>query len=80
MGHPRSDLGCPRTVLVGPGQSQDGLVCLRMVQDRLGMVWVCLGLDQVSPRLTQFHLRPSQAYPRLTWVRPGLVQIVTRMV
>lgn len=25
MGHPRSDLGCPRSVLVGPGQSQDGL-------------------------------------------------------
>ena len=44
MGHPRSDVGCPGSVLVGPGQSQDGLVCLRMVQDRLGMVWVCLGM------------------------------------
>ena len=26
MGHPRSDLGCPRSGLVGPGQSQGGLV------------------------------------------------------
>ena len=38
------------------------------------LVRVCLGLDQVGPRLSQFHFRPSQAYPMLTWVRPGLVQ------
>ena len=43
MGHPRSDLGQPRSVLVGPGQSQDGLVCLRMVQDSLKPAQVWLG-------------------------------------
>lgn len=43
MGHPRSDVGCPGSVLVGPGQSQDGLVCLRMVQDSLKPAQVWLG-------------------------------------